>query len=160
MDDRTNFMTWQDIAEINEMVSRLAIIVGLMTTSRCLETRRGWPRNFFGGSRARPGQPKCEANQLRLLRDTFGQRLSSDWSTGLQISRRGEQPEAHYGTLEFARLTIPNVITIAHSDDWNAYPNWTLSISNKSSLGPAMSSRCAPISRLAGYCPSLGLYTT
>src|SRR5206468_748744 len=65
MDDRTNFMTWQDIAEINEL--------------------------------------------------------------GYEIARRGEQPEAHYGTLEFGATYDPkrhHPLLIPTTGD--AYPNWTL----------------------------------
>ena len=130
MDDPTNFMTWQEIAEINEMGFEIG--------------NHSWTHDDF----SMPGNAARLAAELFLVDqelgktkpkvpkpvsfaycgNTFGpeavQRLSE---LGYKFARRGEQPEAHYGTLEFGGTYDPkrnHPLLIPTTGD--AYPNWSL----------------------------------
>jgi len=130
MDDRTNFMTWQDIAEISEMGFEIG--------------NHSWTHDDFSMPRnaarlaaelflvdralgqAKPKVPKPVS--FAYCGNTFGpeavQRLME---LGYKFARRGEQPEAHYGTLEFGSTYDPkrhHPLLIPTTGD--AYPNWTL----------------------------------
>jgi len=140
MDDRTNFMTWQDIAEINEMGFEIG--------------NHSWTHDDFSMPRnaarlaaelflvdralgqAKPKVPKPIS--FAYCGNTFGpEAVHRLIELGYKFARRGEQPEAHYGTLEFGAtydpkhhhpLLIPATLTrIGRS-----------STSSKSSRGPPM----------------------
>src|SRR5437870_2760819 len=130
MDDRTNFMTWQDIAEIHEMgfeignhswthsdfsmpktAARLAGELALV--DRALD-------------QAKPKVPRPIS--FAYCGNTFGpeavQRLMD---LGYKFARRGEMPEAKYGSLEIGSTFDPkrhHPLLIPTTGD--AYPNWNL----------------------------------
>lgn len=130
MDDRTNFMTWEEIGEIHQM----GFEVG----------NHSWTHDDF----SQPKNAARLAGELALVDrelgqtkpkvprpvsfaycgNTFGpeavQRLND---LGYQFARRGEQPEARYGTLDIGATYDPkrqHPLLIPTTGD--AYPNWTL----------------------------------
>lgn len=130
MDDTTNFMTWQDIAEIDEMGFEIG--------------NHSWTHSDF----SQPKNAARLAGELSLVDreldrtkpkvarpqsfaycgNTFGpeavQRLTE---LGYKFARRGEQPEARYGTLEIGATYDPkrhHPLLIPTTGD--AYPIWTL----------------------------------
>ena len=130
MDDRTNFMTWEEIGEIHEMGFEIG--------------NHSWTHDDF----SQPKNAARLAGELSLVDrelaqtkakvprpvsfaycgNTFGpeavQRLVD---LGYQFARRGEQPEARYGTLEIGATYDPkrhHPLLIPTTGD--AYPNWTL----------------------------------
>ncbi len=130
MDDKTNFMTWQDISEINQMGFEIG--------------NHSWTHDDFSVPRnaarlaaemflvdralgqAKPSVPRPVS--FAYCGNTFGpeavQRLLE---LGYKFARRGEQPEAHYGTLEFGATYDPkknHPLLIPTTGD--AYPNWSL----------------------------------
>jgi len=130
MDDRTNFMTWQDIAEIHQMGFEIG--------------NHSWTHADF----SMPKNAARLAGELSLVEraldqikpkvprpvsfaycgNTFGreavQRLAE---LGFKFARRGEMPEAPYGKLEIGATFDPkrhHPLLIPTTGD--AYPNWTL----------------------------------
>lgn len=130
MDDRTNFMTWEEIGEIHE----LGFEIG----------NHSWTHDDF----SQPKNAARLAGELSLVDralaqtkakvprplsfaycgNTFGpeavQRLVD---LGYKFARRGEMPEAHYGTLEIGATYDPkrhHPLLIPTTGD--AYPNWSL----------------------------------
>ena len=130
MEDRTNFMTWEEIGEIHRMGFEIgnhswthadfsspknaARLAGeLYLVDRALDQ-----------TKARVPRPSSFA----YCGNTFGpealQRLTE---LGYQFARRGEQPEARYGTLEIGSTYDPakhHPLLIPTTGD--AYPDWTL----------------------------------
>src|SRR5437899_1679053 len=111
MDDRTNFMSWQEIAEINEMGFEIG--------------NHSWTHDDFSMPRnaarlaaelflvdralgqAKPKVPKPIS--FAYCGNTFGpEAVHRLIELGYKFARRGEQPEAHYGTLEFGATYDPN----------------------------------------------------
>ncbi|HTL56981.1 MAG TPA: family 16 glycoside hydrolase [Candidatus Limnocylindrales bacterium] len=128
MDDPTNFMTWQEIAEIHQMGFEIG--------------NHSWTHSDFSSPKDAnrlPGELYLvdrELDQLKIPRPTsfaycgnsFGpeavQRLSE---LGYHFARRGEQPEAKYATLEIGSTYDPkrhHPLLIPTTGD--AYPNWSL----------------------------------
>jgi peptidoglycan/xylan/chitin deacetylase (PgdA/CDA1 family) len=130
MDDRTNFMTWEEIGEIHEMGFEIG--------------NHSWTHDDF----SQPRNAARLAGELFLVEgalaqtkakvprplsfaycgNTFGpeavQRLME---TGFHFARRGEMPEARYGTLEIGATYDPkrhHPLLIPTTGD--AYPNWSL----------------------------------
>lgn len=130
MDDTTNFMTWQDIAEIHQM----GLEIG----------NHSWTHSDF----SQPKNAARLAGELSLVErelaqtrikvpkptsfaycgNTFGpeavRRLAD---LGFKFARRGEMPEARYGTLEIGATYDPkrhHPLLIPTTGD--AYPIWTL----------------------------------
>src|SRR5438093_4831512 len=111
MDDRTNFMTWEEIGEIHQMGFEIG--------------NHSWTHSDF----STPKNAARLAGELYLVDhalertnakvprpisfaycgNTFGpegvQRLIE---LGYKFARRGEQPEAHYGTLEIGATYDPS----------------------------------------------------
>lgn len=130
MEDRTNFMTWEEIGEIHRMGFEIgnhswthadfsspknaARLTGeLYLVDRALEqTKAKVPRPVSFGYCGNTFGPEA----LRRLTEL-----------GYQFARRGEQPEARYGTLEIGSTYDPkrhHPLLIPTTGD--AYPNWTL----------------------------------
>lgn len=130
MDDRTNFMTWEEIGEIHQMGFEIG--------------NHSWTHSDF----SQPKNAARLAGELSLVDrelaqtkskvprpisfaycgNTFGpeavQRLAE---LGYQFARRGEQPEARYGTLDIGATYDPkrhHPLLIPTTGD--AYPNWSL----------------------------------
>ncbi len=130
MDDRTNFMTWEEIGEIHD----LGFEIG----------NHSWTHDDF----SQPKNAARLAGELALVDrelaqtkakvprpisfaycgNTFGpeavQRLVD---RGFKFARRGEMPEARYGTLEIGATYDPkrhHPLLIPTTGD--AYPNWSL----------------------------------
>lgn len=130
MDDRTNFMTWEDIGEIHEMGFEIG--------------NHSWTHDDFSQPKNAArlagelslvdrelGQTKAKVPRpvsFAYCGNTFGpeavQRLND---LGYRFARRGEMPEAKYGTLEIGATYDPKLhhpLLIPTTGD--AYPNWTL----------------------------------
>jgi len=130
MDDRTNFMTWEEIGEIHQMGFEIG--------------NHSWTHDDFSQPKNAArlagelalvdrelGQTKAKVPRpvsFAYCGNTFGpeavQRLND---LGYQFARRGEQPEARYGTLDFGATYDPkrhHPLLIPTTGD--AYPNWTL----------------------------------
>jgi len=130
MDDATNFMTWQDIAEINQMGFEIG---NHSWTHDDFSTPRNAGRlaaELFLVNRALgEAKPKVPTPiSFAFCGNSFGpeavQRLVE---LGYKFARRGEQPEAHYGTLEVGATYDPkrnHPLLIPTTGD--AYPNWSL----------------------------------
>ena len=130
MDDRTNFMTWEEIGEIHQMGFEIG--------------NHSWTHSDF----SQPKNAARLAGELSLVDrelgqtktkvprpisfaycgNTFGpeavQKLAD---LGYQFARRGEQPEARYGTLDIGATYNPrrhHPLLIPTTGD--AYPNWSL----------------------------------
>lgn len=130
MDDRTNFMTWEDISEIHQMGFEIG--------------NHSWTHSDF----SMPKNAARLAGELSLVDreldrtkakvprpvsfaycgNTFGpeavQRLTE---LGYKFARRGEQPEARYATLDIGATYDPkrhHPLLIPTTGD--AYPIWTL----------------------------------
>jgi peptidoglycan/xylan/chitin deacetylase (PgdA/CDA1 family) len=130
MDDQTNFMTWQDIADIHEMGFEIG-------NHSWTHDDFSMPRNaarlagelYLVDSALEQTKPKVPRPiSFAYCGNTFGpeavQRLAD---LGYQFARRGEQPEAHYGKLEIGATYDPkrhHPLLIPTTGD--AYPNWTL----------------------------------
>ncbi len=131
MNDQTNFMTWQDIAEIHQMGFEIG-------NHSWTHDDFSMPRNagrlaaeLFLVNRALTNEAKPRIPgtiSFAFCGNTFGpeavQRLME---LGYKFARRGEQPEAHYGTLEIGATYDPtrnHPLLIPTTGD--AYPNWTL----------------------------------
>jgi len=130
MEDTTNFMTWEDIGEIHEMgfdignhswthadfsqpknAARLKGELSLVDRA-LMQTKAKVPRPV----------------SFAYCGNSFGpeavQRLAD---LGYRFARRGEMPEARYGTLEIGATYDPSrhhPLLIPTTGD--AYPNWTL----------------------------------
>ncbi|MSU59796.1 MAG: polysaccharide deacetylase family protein [Pedosphaera sp.] len=130
MNDPTNFMSWQEIGEIHGMGFEIG--------------NHSWTHSDFSQPRnaARlAGELSLVDRELEQTKpkvprpisfaycgNTFGpeavQRLTE---LGYQFARRGEMPEARYGTLEIGATYDPkrqHPLLIPTTGD--AYPNWTL----------------------------------
>ncbi len=130
MDDRTNFMTWEEIGEIHQMGFEIG--------------NHSWTHSDF----SQPKNAARLAGELALVDrelaqtkarvprptsfaycgNTFGpeavQRLKE---LGYKFARRGEQPEARYATLDIGATYDPkrhHPLLIPTTGD--AYPIWTL----------------------------------
>ncbi len=130
MNDQTNFMSWEDIGEIHQMGFEIG--------------NHSWTHSDFSA----PKNAARLAGELSLVDrelaqtkakiprpvsfaycgNTFGpeavQRLVD---LGYKFARRGEMPEAHYGTLEIGATYDPkrhHPLLIPTTGD--AYPNWSL----------------------------------
>ena len=130
MDDRTNFMTWQEISEIHQMgfeignhswthddfsqpknAARLAGELALVDRELA-QTKPQVPRPVSFAYCGNGFGPEAVGELVRL---------------GYQFARRGEQPEAHYGTLEIGATYDPkrhHPLLIPTTGD--AYPSWSL----------------------------------
>lgn len=128
MDDKTNFMTWREIAEIQQMGFEIG--------------NHSWTHGDFSSPR-KAAQLQGELylidrnlEQVNVPRpisfaycgNTFGpetvQRLTE---LGYHFARRGAQPEAAYGSLELGTAYNPkrhHPLLIPTTGD--AYPNWSL----------------------------------
>ncbi|MCC6823077.1 MAG: polysaccharide deacetylase family protein [Verrucomicrobia subdivision 3 bacterium] len=130
MDDRTNFMTWEEIGEIHA----LGFEIG----------NHSWTHDDF----SQPKNAARLAGELALVDRELGQTKAkvprpvsfAYCGNGFgpeavqrlveldyQFARRGEQPEAHYGTLEIGATYDPkrhHPLLIPTTGD--AYPSWTL----------------------------------
>lgn len=130
MEDRTNFMTWEEIGDIHQMGFEIgnhswthadfsspknaARLTGeLYLVDRALEqTKAKVPRPVSFGYCGNTFGPEAVKRLTEL---------------GYQFARRGEQPEARYGTLEIGSTYDPkrhHPLLIPTTGD--AYPNWTL----------------------------------
>ncbi len=130
MDDRTNFMTWEEIGEIHQ----LGFEIG----------NHSWTHDDFSQPKNAArlagelslvdrelGQTKAKVPRpvsFAYCGNTFGpeavQRLVD---LGYKFARRGEQPEARYGTLDIGATYDPkrhHPLLIPTTGD--AYPSWTL----------------------------------
>src|SRR5262245_56908173 len=128
MDDKTNFMTWQEIAELQQMGFEIG--------------NHSWTHADFSSPKHAnrlSGELYLvdrELEQVHVPRptsfaycgNTFGpeavQKLSE---LGYHFARRGEQPEAKYGSLEIGSTYDPkrhHPLLIPSTGD--AYPNWSL----------------------------------
>lgn len=130
MDDRTNFMTWDEIGEIHQMGFEIG--------------NHSWTHSDFSQPKNAArlagelflvdrelGQTKAKVPRpisFAYCGNTFGpeavQRLTE---LGYRFARRGEQPEARYGTLDIGATYDPkrhHPLLIPTTGD--AYPNWSL----------------------------------
>jgi peptidoglycan/xylan/chitin deacetylase (PgdA/CDA1 family) len=130
MDDRTNFMTWEDISEIHQMGFEIG-------NHSWTHSDFSQPKNaaHLAGELAlvdrELGQTKVKVprpQSFAYCGNTFGpeavQRLTE---LGYKFARRGEQPEARYATLEIGATYDPkrhHPLLIPTTGD--AYPIWTL----------------------------------
>jgi peptidoglycan/xylan/chitin deacetylase (PgdA/CDA1 family) len=130
MEDRTNFMTWEDIGEIH----RLGFEIG----------NHSWSHSDFSQPRTAArlagelalvdrelAQPKVKVPRpasFAYCGNTFGpEAVLRLQELGYKFSRRGEQPEARYGTLDIGATYDPkrhHPLLIPTTGD--AYPIWTL----------------------------------
>jgi peptidoglycan/xylan/chitin deacetylase (PgdA/CDA1 family) len=130
MDDRTNFMTWEEIGEIHQMGFEIG--------------NHSWTHSDFSQPKHAArlagelslvdrelGQTKAKVPRplsFAYCGNTFGpeavQRLGE---LGYKFARRGEQPEARYATVEIGATYDPkrhHPLLIPTTGD--AYPIWTL----------------------------------
>ena len=128
MDDKTNFMTWQDIAELNGMGFEIG--------------NHSWSHADFSQPKTAArlaGELSLVDRELAAVRvphpqsfgycgNAFGpevvQRLDE---LGYKFARRGGQPEARYGTLDIGSTYDPkrhHPLLIPTTGD--SYPDWTL----------------------------------
>ena len=130
MDDRTNFMTWEEIGEIHQMGFEIG--------------NHSWTHSDFSQPKNAArlagelslvdrelGQTKAKVprpTSFAYCGNTFGpeavQRLAD---LGYKFARRGEQPEARYATLDIGATYDPkrhHPLLIPTTGD--AYPIWTL----------------------------------
>ena len=130
MDDRTNFMTWEEIGEIHAMGFEIG--------------NHSWTHDDFSQPKNAArlagelslvdralGQTKAKVPRpvsFAYCGNTFGpeavQRLAE---LGYKFARRGEMPEARYGSLEIGATYDPkrnHPLLVPTTGD--AYPNWTL----------------------------------
>ncbi len=128
MDDQTNFMTWQDIAEIQQMGFEIG--------------NHSWTHTDFSSPKHAyrlPGELYLvdrELDQVKVPRpvsfaycgNSFGpEAVQKLGELGYHFARRGEMPEAKYGTLEIGSTYDPkrhHPLLIPTTGD--AYPNWSL----------------------------------
>lgn len=130
MDDATNFMSWEDIGEIHQMgfeignhswthddfsqpknAARLKGELALVDTS-------------LGHTKAKVPKPVSFAYCGNSFGPEAVQKLAE---LDYKFARRGEMPEAHYGTLEIGAPYDPkrhHPLLIPTTGD--AYPNWSL----------------------------------
>ena len=130
MDDRTNFMTWEDISEIHQMgfeignhswthtdfsqpknAARLAGELSLVDRE-LRQTKAKVPRPVSFGYTGNKFGPEAVRRLVEL---------------GYQFARRGAQPEVPYGKLEIGAAYDPkrhHPLLIPTTAD--AYPDWTL----------------------------------
>jgi len=130
MDDTTNFMTWDDIAEINQMGFEIGNHSWTHSDFSVPKNAARLGAELFLVERAL-GQTKPKVAKpisFAYCGNTFGpeavQRLEE---LGYKFARRGEQPEAAYGKLEIGATYDPkrhHPLLIPTTGD--AYPNWTL----------------------------------
>jgi peptidoglycan/xylan/chitin deacetylase (PgdA/CDA1 family) len=130
MDDQTNFMTWQDIAELNEMGFEIG---NHSWTHDDFSTPRNAGRLaaelFLVSQALDQAKPKVPAPvSFAFCGNSFGpEAVERLGELGYKFARRGEQPEAHYATLEIGATYDPkrnHPLLIPTTGD--AYPNWTL----------------------------------
>jgi peptidoglycan/xylan/chitin deacetylase (PgdA/CDA1 family) len=128
MDDKTNFMTWQEIAEIQQMGFEIG--------------NHSWTHADFSSPKSAnrlAGELYLvdrELDQVNVTRPTsfaycgnsFGsEAVQKLIELGYHFARRGEQPEAEYGTLQIGSTYDPrrhHPLLIPTTGD--AYPNWSL----------------------------------
>lgn len=130
MNDPTNFMTWEEIGEIHE----LGFEIG----------NHSWTHSDFSQPRnaarltgesylvdSALAQTKAKVPRpvsFAYCGNTFGpEAVRCVRELGYRFARRGEQPEAHYGTLEIGATYDPkrhHPLLIPTTGD--AYPNWSL----------------------------------
>ena len=130
MNDPTNFMTWEEIGEIHEMGFEIgnhswthsdfsqpknaARLTGelYLVDSALAQTKAKVPRPF----------------SFAYCGNTFGpEAVQRVTGLGYKFARRGEMPEARYGTLEIGATYDPkrhHPLLIPTTGD--AYPNWSL----------------------------------
>jgi len=130
MNDSTNFMTWEEIGEIHDMGFEIG--------------NHSWTHSDF----SQPKNAARLAGELYLVDaalaqtkakvprpvsfaycgNTFGpEAVERVTELGYRFARRGEQPEAHYATLEIGATYDPkrhHPLLIPTTGD--AYPNWSL----------------------------------
>ncbi len=130
MEDKTNFMTWEDIAEINEMGFEIGNHSWTHSDFSVPKNAARLAGELFLVDRALTGtKPKVPRPiSFAYCGNTFGpeavQRLSD---LGYKFARRGEMPEAAYGKLEIGATYDPkrqHPLLIPTTGD--AYPNWSL----------------------------------
>ena len=130
MDDTTNFMTWEEIGEIYQMGFEIG-------NHSWTHDDFSQPRNAgrlagelflvdgaLAQTKAKVPKPICFAYCGNSFGPEAVRRLSE---LGYRFARRGEQPEAHYATLEIGATYDPkrnHPLLIPTTGD--AYPNWTL----------------------------------
>ena len=130
MDDRTNFMTWEDIAEIHQMGFEIGnhswthSDFSMPKNAARLAGELALVDRELDGTKPKVPRPVSFA----YCGNTFGpeavQRLAE---LGYKFARRGEQPEARYATLEIGSTYDPkrhHPLLIPTTGD--AYPIWTL----------------------------------
>lgn len=128
MDDQTNFMTWSDIAEIQQMGFEIG--------------NHSWTHTDFSSPKHAnrlPGELYLVDRELERVKvprpisfaycgNTFGpEAVRKLGELGFHFARRGEMPEAKYGTLEIGSTYDPkrhHPLLIPTTGD--AYPNWSL----------------------------------
>ncbi|MEO6183646.1 MAG: polysaccharide deacetylase family protein, partial [Verrucomicrobiota bacterium] len=130
MDDRTNFMTWEEIGEIHQMGFEIG---NHSWTHDDFSQPKNAARLAAELSLVDRGLDQTKAKVSRPVSfaycgNTFGpeavQRLSE---LGYKFARRGEEPEARYGTLDIGATYDPkrhHPLLIPTTGD--AYPIWTL----------------------------------
>jgi peptidoglycan/xylan/chitin deacetylase (PgdA/CDA1 family) len=131
MDDKTNFMTWQDIGEIHEMGFEIG---NHSWTHDDFSSPRNAGRlaaELFLVNRALTNEAKPPVTQtmsFAFCGNSFGpEAVQCLADLGYKFARRGEQPEARYGTLEIGSTYDPkrhHPLLIPTTGD--AYPNWSL----------------------------------
>jgi peptidoglycan/xylan/chitin deacetylase (PgdA/CDA1 family) len=128
MEDRENFMTWAEIAEIHKMGFEIG--------------NHSWTHGNFSnplGASRMAGELALVENELKKAgvprpvsyahcANNFGpEALQVLREGGFRFARRGMQPEAEYGTLQMGPVYDPSKhhpLLVPTTGD--AYPNWTL----------------------------------
>ena len=163
MDDRTNFMTWEEIGEIHEMGFEIGNHSWTHADFSQPKNAARLAGELFLVDRAL-AQTKAKVPRpisFAYCGNTFGpeavQKLAE---LGYHFARRGEMPEARYGTLEIGATYDPkrhHPLLIPTTGD--AYPN-LVARSFQRGRGPRdeRPDRRAAISRRAGRGASLGAH--
>ncbi len=128
MDDRANFMTWEEIAEVHRMgfeIGNHAWTHADFSTPRNAARLAG-ELALTDGELKKAGVPRPVS--FAYCGNHFGpEAFRVIQETGYKFARRGLPPEAHYGTLEIGATYNPAVhhpLLIPSTSD--AYPSWSI----------------------------------
>ena len=128
MDDKTNFMTWQEIAEIQQMGFEIGNHSWTHADFSCPKDAYRLAGELYLVDRELEQVNVPRPTSFAYCGNAFGpeavQKLSE---LGYHFARRGEQPEAEYGTLQIGSTYDPkrhHPLLVPTTGD--AYPNWSL----------------------------------
>lgn len=127
MEDKENFLTWEEVAEIHRMGFEIGnhswthADFGMADTGAKL----GEELQMVEKELARVGVPKPIS--FAWCGNTFGpEALAQLGQHGYKLARRGMQPEKRYGTIQFGpSLNVAQYHPLLIPTTGDAYPDWT-----------------------------------